>query len=105
VPRPDGSEALDHVVVALFENRSFDNLLGRLYEPGEALPADPCRAYMGDALGQADQARACYLDEGPGGRSRSASVSMAVRVACRISAVVWRCRNRTHPRTPRPPAR
>jgi phospholipase C len=27
--------ALDHVVVVMFENRSFDNLLGRLYEPGE----------------------------------------------------------------------
>ena len=27
--------ALDHVVVAMFENRSFDNLLGRLYAPGE----------------------------------------------------------------------
>ncbi|HUC37139.1 MAG TPA: alkaline phosphatase family protein [Acidimicrobiales bacterium] len=27
--------ALDHVVLVLFENRSFDNLLGRLYEPGE----------------------------------------------------------------------
>ena len=27
--------ALDHVVVIMFENRSFDNLLGRLYEPGE----------------------------------------------------------------------
>ena len=26
---------LDHVVVLMFENRSFDNLLGRLYEPGE----------------------------------------------------------------------
>jgi phospholipase C len=25
----------DHVVAVLFENRSFDNLLGRLYEPGE----------------------------------------------------------------------
>jgi phospholipase C len=25
----------DHVVTVLFENRSFDNLLGRLYEPGE----------------------------------------------------------------------
>lgn len=33
--RPDRSHALDHVVVVLFENRSFDNLLGRLYEPGE----------------------------------------------------------------------
>ena len=27
--------ALDHVVVVMFEIRSFDNLLGRLYEPGE----------------------------------------------------------------------
>jgi len=27
--------ALDHVVVVMFENRSFDNLLGRLYEPAE----------------------------------------------------------------------
>jgi len=33
--RPDRSHALDHVVVLMFENRSFDNLLGRLYEPGE----------------------------------------------------------------------
>ncbi|MFH8582549.1 hypothetical protein OHB11_39115 [Streptomyces zaomyceticus] len=32
---PDRSRALDHVVVVMFENRSFDNLLGRLYEPGE----------------------------------------------------------------------
>jgi phospholipase C len=27
--------AIDHVVVIMFENRSFDNLLGRLYQPGE----------------------------------------------------------------------
>ena len=33
--RPDRSNALDHVVVIMFENRSFDSLLGRLYEPGE----------------------------------------------------------------------
>ena len=26
---------MDHVVLVLFENRSFDNLLGRLYEPGD----------------------------------------------------------------------
>src|SRR5262245_12202973 len=31
----DRSHALDHVVVLMFENRSFDNLLGRLYQPGE----------------------------------------------------------------------
>ncbi len=29
------ANALDHVVLVLFENRSFDNLLGRLYQPGE----------------------------------------------------------------------
>lgn len=27
--------ALDHTVVVMFENRSFDNLLGHLYQPGE----------------------------------------------------------------------
>jgi phospholipase C len=32
---PDRTNAMDHVVVVMFENRSFDNLLGRLYEPGE----------------------------------------------------------------------
>ena len=31
----DTGTAIDHVVVLMFENRSFDNLLGRLYEPGE----------------------------------------------------------------------
>ncbi|MFE8018231.1 alkaline phosphatase family protein [Streptomyces antibioticus] len=31
----DRDHALDHVVVVMFENRSFDNLLGRLYEPGD----------------------------------------------------------------------
>src|ERR1700729_1664154 len=35
MPRPDRANALDHVVVIMFENRSLDNLLGRLYEPGE----------------------------------------------------------------------
>ena len=32
--------AIDHVVVLMFENRSFDNLLGRLYEPGEVASFD-----------------------------------------------------------------
>ena len=32
---PDRQNAFDHVVVVMFENRSFDNLLGRLYQPGE----------------------------------------------------------------------
>ncbi|MEU1188427.1 alkaline phosphatase family protein [Streptomyces sp. NPDC005859] len=31
----DRSHALDHVVALMFENRSFDTLLGQLYEPGE----------------------------------------------------------------------
>ena len=30
----DRAHAIDHVVLVLFENRSFDNLFGRLYEPG-----------------------------------------------------------------------
>ena len=29
----DRSNAMDHVVVVLFENRSLDNVLGRLYGP------------------------------------------------------------------------
>ena len=32
---PDRAKVLDHVVVVMFENRSFDNLLGRLYQPGD----------------------------------------------------------------------
>ena len=31
----DREHALDHVVVIMFENRSFDNVLGRLYQVGE----------------------------------------------------------------------
>ncbi len=34
-PIADRQKALDHVVVVMFENRSFDNLLGGLYEPGD----------------------------------------------------------------------
>lgn len=34
-PMADRKNALDHVVVLMFENRSFDNVLGRLYAPGE----------------------------------------------------------------------
>ena len=33
--QPSRANALDHIVVVLFENRSFDNVLGRLYGPGE----------------------------------------------------------------------
>jgi phospholipase C len=33
--RADRKNALDHIVVIMFENRSFDNVLGRLYGPGE----------------------------------------------------------------------
>jgi phospholipase C len=35
IQRPDRGNALDHIVVLMFENRSFDNLLGRLYQPDE----------------------------------------------------------------------
>jgi hypothetical protein len=31
----EGGDRFDHVVSVMFENRSFDNLLGHLYEPGE----------------------------------------------------------------------
>ena len=36
--RQGRDNALDHVVVVMFENRSFDNLLGRLYQPDEVDP-------------------------------------------------------------------
>lgn len=32
---PSVANAMDHVVLVVFENRSFDNVLGRLYQPGE----------------------------------------------------------------------
>jgi phospholipase C len=35
MPIQDASHALDHIVVVLFENRSFDNVLGHLYGPDE----------------------------------------------------------------------
>jgi phospholipase C len=35
VAGPSRQNALDHVVVVLFENRSLDNVLGRLYGPGD----------------------------------------------------------------------
>ncbi len=34
-PVADKEKALDHLVVLMFENRSFDNILGHLYNPGE----------------------------------------------------------------------
>ena len=34
------ANALDHVVVVLFENRSLDNVLGRLYGPGDGKTFD-----------------------------------------------------------------
>ena len=33
------ANALDHVVVMLFENRSLDNVLGHLYGPAMARPS------------------------------------------------------------------
>ena len=35
MPAPDRSEAIDKIVVVLFENRSLDNVLGRLYRPDD----------------------------------------------------------------------
>ncbi len=34
----DGLETFDHIVVLMLENRSFDNLLGYLYENDEITP-------------------------------------------------------------------
>ncbi len=33
MPKPEKGNALDHLVVVLFENRSLDNVLGHLYGP------------------------------------------------------------------------
>jgi phospholipase C len=40
MPARDGSHALDHIVVVLFENRSLDNVLGHLYGPGDGKDFD-----------------------------------------------------------------
>src|ERR1700734_1054592 len=40
MPGPSRDNAIDHVVAIMFENRSFDNLLGRLYQPGEVASFD-----------------------------------------------------------------
>ena len=37
---PDRSQALDHIVVVLFENRSLDNVLGHLYGPEDGKTFD-----------------------------------------------------------------
>src|SRR6476646_9460031 len=40
MPLPDGSHAIDHIVVVLFENRSLDNVLGHLYTPEDGKDFD-----------------------------------------------------------------
>ena len=40
MPDSDKRNVLDDVVVVLFENRSFDNVLGRLYGPGDGKTFD-----------------------------------------------------------------
>jgi len=61
MPLPGRSNALDHVVVIMFENRSFDNLLGRLYQPGEVASfegvtgkelSNPIPEWAGDGAGR-----------------------------------------------------
>ena len=37
---PSRDDALDHVVVVVFENRSLDNVLGRLYGPQDGKTFD-----------------------------------------------------------------
>ena len=43
-PRPEALDKIEHIVVVMLENRSFDNLLGWLYEgesPRNAVPPSP----------------------------------------------------------------
>src|ERR1700748_3775469 len=40
MPPPEGGNALDHIVVVLFENRSLDNVLGHLYGPEDGKSFD-----------------------------------------------------------------
>jgi phospholipase C len=63
MPTPDRSNALDHVVVLMFENRSFDNLLGRLYQPGEVPSFE---GVIGKDL--SNPIPDWVADQGPGGR-------------------------------------
>ena len=46
---PTRANALDHIVVVLFENRSLDNLLGHLYGPedGKTFDAQVDRRHSG----------------------------------------------------------
>jgi hypothetical protein len=46
----EGGPKFDHVVSVTFENRSFDNLLGRLYQPGERVGARVCGALKGAVI-------------------------------------------------------
>ena len=48
---PNRQSELDHVVVVMFENRSFDHLIGRLYEPGEV------KSFEGSARRSATRSR------------------------------------------------
>ncbi len=63
IARPDRANALDHIVVIMFENRSFDNLLGRLYEPGEVASFD---GVTGKDLGNPVPAWAADRGDGSG---------------------------------------
>jgi len=63
MPGPSRDNAIDHVVVIMFENRSFDNLLGRLYEPGEVASfegvtgrdfSNPIPGWIADPAGRKD---------------------------------------------------
>jgi len=42
--------SVDHIVSVMFENRSFDNLLGRLYQPGEVASFRETRLRSGSGM-------------------------------------------------------
>jgi hypothetical protein len=51
MPRPDRSNALDHVVVIMFENRSFDNLSAPDIDQDEAIARADAIALINDVFG------------------------------------------------------
>ena len=52
-----GTDAFDHVVVLMLENRSFDNLLGYLYEAGRAPRGQAFEGVDGKQLSKSDSAQ------------------------------------------------
>jgi hypothetical protein len=83
VPAPNRSHTLDHAVVVLLENRSFDNLLGRRYRP-ERSPAS--RGVIGKELSQG------VLDVSPDATIKGAEGLAMIRDLCGHLFPIWATR-------------